>query len=252
MFTKTVNLLSVGKDAKTIKGEKVGVITGILYLAPHTLSGYQACPNATEGCKAVCLYKAGMGAYTNVQNARINRTKWFFEDRKSFMETLAGNIQSLIKKAEKVGMIVGVRLNGTSDIAWEKIKIVIDGIEYKNLMEAFPSVQYYEYTKIYNRKSALNIPNYHLTFSLAEDNDKDAVKALKAGFNVAVVMDVGRKDAKPKTWSGYKVIDGDVNDARFKDKGKGSIIALTAKGPARKDKSGFVRNINSLLTVKVL
>ena len=252
MFSKSKNLLSVGQDAKTVKGEKIGVMTGILYLAPHNLSGYQTCPKATEGCKAACLYKAGMGVYSSVQNARIDKTKWFFEERESFMKTLVTNVQSLARKAEKAGMLCAIRLNGTSDIAWEKIKVTVDGIKYRNIMEAFAGISWYDYTKIYNRKSALNIPNYHLTFSLAEDNDKDAVKALEAGFNVAAVMDVGRNVAKPKTWGGYNVIDGDVNDARFADEGKGNIIALTAKGPARKDTSGFVRKIDGGLTVKLL
>lgn len=242
MFTKAKTLLSVSKDAKTAKGEKVGVLTGIMYLAPHTLSGYQVCPSATEGCKAACLYTAGQGIYSNVQASRLNRTRWFFEERTSFMETLVADIQRLVRKATKEKMIPTVRLNGTSDIAWEKIAVTIDGVTYRSLMVAFPDIQFYDYTKILGRKLALSLPNYHLTFSLAESNDFLAVKALDEGYNVAVVMLTGKTEAKPESWGGYPVVDGDIDDVRFYDPKGGHIVALRAKGPAVHDKSGFVRS----------
>ncbi len=241
MFERSAKLLSVSADAKTSKGEAKGVLTGVLYLAPHMLSGYQVCPNATEGCIASCLYTAGQGVYANVQKSRLNRTRWFFEDRASFMETLVADIQRLVRKATKDGMIAAVRLNGTSDIAWEKFSVTVDGVKYRNLMEAFPGLAFYDYTKVLGRKLALNTPNYHLTFSLAESNDALAVKALAEGYNVAVVMKVGRKEAKPATWGGYPVVDGDVDDIRFHDPKGGHIVALFPKGKATKDTSGFVR-----------
>lgn len=243
-FVRRSKLLSVENDSKTVKGSKCNVLTGILYLAPHTLSGYQVCPNATEGCKAACLFSAGRGVYQNVQEARINRTRWFFEDRDSFMEVLVKNIQSLYTKASKRGMKAAVRLNGTSDIAWEKIKVFIDGVQFRNVMEAFPDIQFYDYTKILNRKAALKIPNYALTFSLAENNDKQAKQAIDRGFNVSVVMHLRRSEPKPDFWSGYPVIDGDTHDIRFND-GKGNVVALHAKGKARLDTTGFVRYSDS-------
>lgn len=242
MFTKTDKLLSVSRDSKTVKGEKVGVLTGILYLAPYNLSGFQVCPKATEGCMAGCLYRAGHGVYKNVQKSRINRTRWFFLERESFMETLVRDIQRLERKAARLNMQVAVRLNGTSDLPWETFKVSVNGVRYKNLMAAFPNVQFYDYTKVPGRKKALGIPNYHLTFSLSEDNDADAAKALAEGFNVAVVMKVGRKAPKPETWSGYPVLNGDEHDVRFLDGRGGNIVALSAKGPARKDTKGFVRS----------
>lgn len=241
MFERSNKLLSVSVDAKTSKGEAKGVLTGILYLAPHTLSGHQVCPNATDGCILSCLYTAGQGVYANVQKSRLNRTRWFFEERDSFMAVLVDDIARLVRKAAKLGMMPAVRLNGTSDIAWEKMSVVVDGKGYRNVMEAFPGVAFYDYTKVLGRKLALSTPNYHLTFSLAESNDTLAVKALAEGYNVAVVMRVKRAEAKPATWGGYPVVDGDVDDIRFHDPKGGHIVALFPKGKASKDTSGFVR-----------
>ena len=140
-------------------------------------------------------------------------------------------------------MLAAVRLNGTSDIAWEKFRVTVDGVSYRNIMDAFPDVSFYDYTKVLGRKLALATPNYHLTFSLAESNDFLAVKALAEGYNVAVVMRVKRRaDPKPAVWGGYPVIDGDRDDIRFMDPKGGHIVALFPKGKAPKDTSGFVRN----------
>lgn len=241
--TKRAKLLTV-QNAKTIKGEKIGVSTGVLYLAPADLSGYQVCPKASNGCKAACLFSAGRGVMKPVIAGRMNRTLWFFEDRESFMATLVNDIRRLDKSANRKNMIPVVRLNGTSDIAWEKIRVTVDGIEYRNLMTAFPHITFYDYTKIRGRKSAVELPNYHLTFSLAEDNDVEAKGALSEGYNVAVVMKISPRNSKPETWGGYPVVDGDIDDTRFMDPKGGHIVALSAKGKARQDTSGFVRNPN--------
>lgn len=247
---KSKNLLSVSADAKTAKGNDKGVLTGILYFAPHTLSGYQVCPKASPECRAACLYSAGRGAYNSVQTGRLNKTLWFFEERDTFMERLVQNIASLEKKAKKLKMQPAVRLNGTSDIAWEKIACKRDGKVFRNVMEAFPNIQFYCYTKIIGRKAALALPNYHLTFSLSEENDADAIKALTQGYNVAVVMNLKKKEAKPATWGGYPVVDGDETDIRFRDPKGGHIVALSAKGEARKMALGFVRDKNGGFNTK--
>lgn len=242
-------VLSVNADNKTKKGYET-VLTGILYLAPSDVSGYDVCPNATPGCKEACLFTAGRGVYKRTQESRIKKTRWLMEDRESFMAALVKDIKALIRKAKRENKPVAIRLNGTSDIAWEKYPVTVDGVKYRNLMVAFPNEQFYDYTKILGRKSALRLSNYHLTFSLSENNDAEAVKALRQGYNVAVVLNVRRKETKPDVWSGVKVVDGDVNDIRFNDPKGGVIIALTAKGKARYDTTGFVRNVNDNLIAK--
>jgi hypothetical protein len=241
----TKKLLTINGDIKTKKGTKLGVLTGILYLAPFNLSGFQVSPKATEGCKAACLFTAGRGVYQQVQQSRIAKTRFFFEARDEFMATIVSNIEALIRKANRQNMIPAVRMNGTSDIAWEKIKCIRGGKEYRSVMHAFPEVNFYDYTKVANRKGVADLPNYHLTFSLSENNDKDAHKALENGMNISVVFRVGRKGKLPTKWNGIKVIDGDTTDVRFLDYKGGCVVGLRMKGRARKDTSGFVRSVDS-------
>lgn len=238
-------LLSVNADAKTVKGTAKGYLTGVLYLAPHTISGYQVCPKASEGCRIACLYTAGRGVYSNTQKSRIAKTERFHTDREAFMVQLVSEVEALIRKAGRESLIPVVRLNGTSDLPWEKIRCTRNGTAFDSIMEAFPEVQFYDYTKILGRKKALTLPNYSLTFSLAEDNDKRAVKALQEGYNVAVVMRVGRNEEKPAQWGGYPVVDGDETDLRFLDPAGGHVVALFPKGTASKDTLGFVRDKDS-------
>lgn len=240
---KSNHLIAVSSDTKTVKGNKQGVLTGIMYFAPHNISGNQVCPKASPQCIEACLYTAGRGVYTQVQQGRINKTVWFFKERDTFMARLVKNIKSLVVKANKNNMIPAVRLNGTSDIAWEKMAVAIDGKVYRNVMELFPDVMFYDYTKVLGRKYALSLPNYHLTFSLSENNDNEALQALKQGYNVAVVMNLKKEQDKPETWGGYPVINGDETDIRFRDAKGGHIVGLTAKGTAKKqDVGGFVRD----------
>ena len=140
-YKKSSKLLNIDKNAKTVKGQQKGYRTAILYLAPSTQSGFQVCPMASEGCKKECLYTAGHGAFSNVQQGRINKTRWFMQDRQSFLTQLKKEISNHIKNCDKKGYIPCVRLNGTSDISWENYDII----------QAFPNVQFYDYTKIYKR-----------------------------------------------------------------------------------------------------
>lgn len=230
---KRKQLLSINSDAKTIKGLKKGFLTGILYLAPSTISGYQVCPMAKlAGCEKACLYSAGRGAFNSIQNARIAKTKRFFDDKDNFILDIIYSINSLIRKAKKQNLIPLVRLNGTSDIKWENVK-------YNNqtIFELFPDIQFYDYTKIPNRK---NIPsNYDLTFSYSgvKTFQKYNIQALKDNKRIAVVFD--KVENIPITFYNKKVISGDNSDIRHLDD-KNSIIALYAKGKAKKDLSGFV------------
>ena len=94
---KNQKLLTVG-DAKTSKGEKLGYVTAILYLAPHKISGKNLCPHASAGCADACLYTAGRGRFSNVQNARIKKARFFIEDRVNFMDQIKDEIKKLFKK----------------------------------------------------------------------------------------------------------------------------------------------------------
>lgn len=231
-----MSLLTVG-NPKLLKGEKRGYLSSVLHFAPADLSGKEVCPKRTKGCTDACLNTAGRGGIfkkgesTNViQLARIRKTKYFFENRQDFLNELTVEIIKTVKKAEKQNLIPVFRLNGTSDLSWEKYEVVTG----KNIFQMFPEVQFYDYTKVNNRKVS-HISNYHLTFSKADGNDMDIRIAAKNGMNVAVVF---RKEL-PETYIGKQVVNGDDTDLRFLDP-KGVIIGLKAKGRAKKDTTGFV------------
>jgi len=235
---KSKALLSVSSDAKTIKGETLGFLTGILYLAPANTTKWNTCSMAkTAQCDVACLYKAGRGAMNSVQTARINKTIWFFTERNSFMQQLVVDIAKIIKKAKKKGLQPLVRLNGTSDIRWETIGFTdTDGIEYVNIFAAFPEVTFYDYTKDVNRK---DLPaNYDLTFSYSgvEGFQPYVEKALLNNMRMAVVF---RKEKDiPQTFMGIPVVSGDNSDVRHLD--DKVIVGLYAKGKAKLDTTGFV------------
>jgi len=235
---KAKNIFSVSSDSKTVKGEKLGYLTGILYLAPADLSGYQVCPMAKLAqCDGPCLNSAGRGAFNSVQIARIAKTRLFFENRDYFMQCVVYSVKALIRKAGRMGLTPLVRLNGTSDIRWENIPVIVDGIEYENIFKAFPEIQFYDYTKIANRKG---IPeNYDLTFSYSGvvSYQSYARQAIDAGMRVAVVF--RSVEVIPSRFIGLPVVPGDNSDIRHLDP-QGSIVALYAKGKAKKDTSGFV------------
>jgi hypothetical protein len=231
-----MKLLSTG-NPKLMKGEKKGYLSFVLHLAPATLSGKEVCPKRTAGCTAACLNTAGRGGMyktgetTNaIQQARIRKTALFWFNREEFLNQLVKDIKLGIKQAEKKGMIPSFRLNGTSDLSWEKYEVV-DG---KNIFEMFPEVQFYDYTKVLGRKVG-DIKNYHLTFSNADGNINDVLAAKQAGLNIAVVF----KKELPEKHLGLKVINGDDTDLRFLDE-KNVIVGLVAKGKAKKDTTGFV------------
>ena len=230
-----MKLLSTG-NPKILKGEAKGFMTYILHLAPADVSGYNTCPKATAGCKAACLNTAGRGGMfkrgetTNViQEARKRKTRMFFEDRENFLVTLKADIRKAIKQAEKKGLIPVFRLNGTSDIAWEKYGVI----------QEFPNIQFYDYTKMLNRKVKA-LANYHLTFSAADGNDADVDKAIEQGYNIATVFGIKKTLPMPEAYKGLPVFNGDESDLRFLDP-KGVVVGLYAKGKAKKDTSGFVK-----------
>lgn len=221
-------------NAKIRKGEKIGFKTFGIHLAPASLSGFNVCKDASAGCAASCLNTAGMGAFSNVQLARIEKTRLFFRDKAFFLAQLIKEITAAIKSAEKQGLTAVFRLNLTSDLPWEKIKL-----NDKTVFQLFPQVMFYDYTKSPERMTAFlagEMPkNYHLTFSKSETNGAIAESILKSGGNVAMVF----RKSLPSKWLGAEVINGDETDLRFLD-GAGKIIGLVEKGKAKKDESGFV------------
>jgi hypothetical protein len=199
--------------------------------------GKNLCSKASEGCKKSCLFSAGMGAFSNVRIGRINKTEYFLKDREGFLQQAAKEIKKAVKKhgAENIA----IRLNGTTDIPFENIPFAFEGEVYLNIMEIFPQVQFYDYTKVFNRFTKKLPKNYDLTFSRSEDpiNQKEAEALLILGNNVAAVF----KNELPAFYGGYKIIDGDETDLTFLHP-KGVILGLKAKGKAKKDTTGFVIN----------
>lgn len=233
-----MNKLLNSGNAKTRKGEKLGWITYGLHLAPFNLSGKNVCAHASAGCAAACLNTAGRGAMSNVQQSRIAKTQKFFANKNAFTWQLAKEIGNAVKLANKKGMQACFRLNLTSDLPWENIKVESDGKKI-SLLEMFPECQFYDYTKSFPRMQAyLNgeMPkNYHLTFSRSECNDKLVDIVLELGGNVAAVF----RNEFPKSWKSREVVNGDETDLRFLD-GKNKIVGLLQKGLAKKDETGFV------------
>ena len=235
MAIMKTNLLSIGTNAKTIKGDGSEYLTAILFLAPADIvEGVNLCPLAVlAGCKSACLYSAGRGQMNCVQKARIRKTVLFRDYQDLFLAQLNEDLERFKNYCLKKGIQPCVRLNGTSDIPWYKL---ID------MAGRFKDIQFYDYAKVVNRVYK-DIPNnYHITLSYSEASPRYQAMVLKAmkenkGQNMAVVF--RHKDTMPKTFMGYPVIDGDKDDLRFLDP-QGVVVGLYAKGSARKDQSGFV------------
>ena len=243
-----------GYNPKTKKGRARGYATAILHLAPHKLSGANLCPDASAGCIAGCLNLAGHGGINldalglnAVQRARIARSVAMRTNRFAFKAILKRAIEEHIRRALRKGLIPVVRLNGTSDVPWEHYRLN-DG---RTVFETFPTIQFYDYTKSLERALANargeHSANYHLTFSRSETNELDCERVLAAGGNVAIVANIctckrACKHEFPEglTYHGRPVVNGDHDDLRFLDPRSGVVVGLKAKGPAKRDTSGFV------------
>ncbi len=229
-----LRLLGVGNNAKTVKGDGSEYLTAILYLSPaDKVEGINLCPMAVlAGCKAGCLDSAGRGQMNCVQKARMRKTVFWRDHRDLFIAQLREDLHRFVKYCQRKGIKPCVRLNGTSDIPWEK---------YLDMEGEFPEVQFYDYTKTVNRADKVLPKNYHLTLSYSEASDRykgmviDTARQTSA--NMAVVF--RSKDAIPSEFMGFPVVDGDKDDLRFLDPA-GCVVALYAKGKAKADTSGFV------------
>jgi len=238
------NKLLTTNNAKTVKGEKLGYTTYIMYLAPHTQNskGINLCSHASKGCAKACLFSSGAARFDKVQDGKRNKTEYFLAARVEFLNQLDAEITKIVTKHEELGTKFAIRLNGTSDIRFEKFK-VRDG---KNLFELHPTAQFYDYTKNYFRFNNAVPTNYHLTFSMSEDNKEISMELLKSGVNVAMVFGVKTADDLPTNYKGYKVINGDESDLRFLD--KSNVIVglkyklLTGKGTKGVNKENIETN----------
>ena len=102
-----------------------------------------------------CLNESGRGVWANVQAARQRRAAIFEDDRQEFKRLLWKDLAALCRKADRNGNQAACRLNGTSDLQWERI--------YPTLFTEFDEIRWYDYTKLPKRV----VPaNYHLTYSL--------------------------------------------------------------------------------------
>lgn len=250
------NTLLSTKNSKTIKGEKYGYTTYIMYMSPYkdNSKGANLCPKATKGCAEACLFGSGAGRFPKVQEGKRNKSEYFLHDLKGFMLQLYNEIAAIEEKhANMEGDVVynvhgkvlrnkkfAIRLNGTSDIRFENIKVK----DNKNIFELFPNITFYDYTKIDKRFKEKLPENYHLTFSRSEENDKEVQEILDKGYNVAVVFGSQTKGYLPETYLGYPVINGDESDLRFLDD-KNVIVGLKYKyltGKGTKGKNAKIIN----------
>lgn len=245
-----MKLLSINQDSKTIKGLQKGYLTGIMYLAPHTLGGKNICPFAkAAGCINACLNTAGRGIFNNVQQARLNRTSLYHRDINAFMNKLAFEIHALKKTAIKNGLIPVIRLNGLSDINWEDIRFNYEFIHNKirsvTIFELFPDIQFYDYTKNPNRDQLPK--NYDLTFSYSNKPEfkKFNEIAIKKKMRLAAVFS---DQNLPAYFMGLPVLNGDESDLTFLAP-KNSILGLYAKGKAKKDLGGFIIKTIPILAI---
>ena len=226
------NLLSKGGNAKINKNE---ITTYNLSLAPYkqNAKNVNLCPKASKGCALACLFTAGRGKFTNVQQARINKTNYYLFDKQKFLNQLAKEINKIALKSTITNEKFALRLNTLSDVDFVYLLKkycdldILNDSTYKNIIV-------YDYTAIIGKVKKYLGTRYHLTLSRKEDNEQDIMEALEMGGNVAIVF-----KELPKTYKGYRVVDGDKTDLEM-TKYKNVVLGLKAKGDAKKDTTGFV------------
>lgn len=227
------NLLSFDSDPKTHKSNVsgAGYLTVIQYLAPARLSGHNVCPAASDGCRAACLNTAGNPAFAaGKERARLARTQLYFADRAAYAALLVDELALWQERAAAQGYRLAVRLNGTSDIAWERVM--------PQLFATFPHVQFYDYTKQL-RRLGRTPANYDLTLSRSETNHTECLAWLRDGGRCSAVFSPWRGQPLPAVHEGFPVDDGDTHDLLFLRPLR-AWVGLRAKGKARRDQSGFV------------
>ena len=242
-------LLASGSNAKTVKGDKASDYeTAIMYLAPHgSAGGINVCPMATlASCVEGCLNTAGRaGMFRSIPEARKRKTRLYRDDRATFMATLHRDVARFAAWCGRRGRKPAVRLNGTSDIQFERgHSYTVDGVRHESIFSAFPQVTFYDYTKIYTRVDKPLPSNYALTLSYSAANghyaDEVRLRVRQGKANMAVVYRNKSVVEAVALTLGPWFVDGDKTDLRFLDPQGGYVVALYAKGKAKHDKSGFV------------
>ena len=240
MITKTQNYKTVknllSKGSTNSKTAKNTIETYILYLAPHTQNSKKIniCPKASKGCAAACLFSAGRGKFSNVIASRTNKTEYYLNDKKVFINQLSNELLKIGAKAIKQNKKIAIRLNGTSDQDFISIIKKYNNLDLLN-DEQFKNLVFYDYTAILGKIKKYINTSYSLTLSRKEDNENEIIEALKLGGNVAAVF----RDDLPTKYKGFDVVNGDSSDLEM-IYNKNVILGLKAKGDAKKDKSGFV------------
>jgi hypothetical protein len=234
-----MKLLSIDSNSKLAKTNKL-VGNNHLYAGLSLMPDDKLCPGAkAAGCMDKCLKSAGRGRFSNVSKARTTKSAMFHNNPMQFKYWLVKDLEALVRKATKEFKIARVRLNVLSDVTWEKYKVIRDGIEFDGIPQAFPEIQFYDYTKRADRIGKTPA-NYKLTFSYSGIGTyKNQVRlAEDREANMAVVFLVKKGQNLPEFFRGKPVIDGDEHDARWDD-AHGVIVGLRAKGQAIGDDSGF-------------
>lgn len=227
----------LGDSLKVQKSRKRGYLTAIVYLAPATESiaygGQNTCPGASAGCALACLgHRSARLRMVSGASAKAWKTLLWTWRPDVFKRLLFREVYNLRNKAFHQGLIPAVRLNGASDVVWER--------KFPKLFASFPDVVFYDYTKLAARMARSRPVNYHLTFSRSETNGADVKRVLGFGENVAIVFtDLPR--ALRDGWEGFKVVDGDETDARPTDD-KGVVVGLSPKAKVTDDTGFFVHN----------
>ena len=222
------------KSVKHRKAGKFGELTYSLYLPPAKTSGYEVCPGRTAECTKLCLNESGMNTMVRndkgdvINDSRITKTKLFFEHPEFFMNWLVYEIKAAQRKAIRMTYAFSIRINNTSDISPEDFQL--NGV---NILQMFPEVQFYDYTKVASRVDLMKIyNNYDVTFSYTGYNLTACQEMLLNKIRVAVVF----KNV-PENFMGYPVVDGDENDLRYRD--EAVIIGLKYKRVRTKLNTNF-------------
>ena len=223
-------------------------LANAFYGAPSWASLFNTCARATYGCGTNCLNESGHGQRHMIHNgghsvhvARMVRTLIWFKYRDQFKAKAQREIRALKRKADCMGVPLAIRPNGTTDLRFEKL--------WPELFADNPDVTFWDYTKDISRNVG-HIPNYSLCYSVHENTtDSDLEQAFTNGMNCVVVGRLKRTDAKPESYMGRPVVDGDKHDLRFLDP-IGCFVMLFAKGNAYGDSTGFVRDVKELELVQ--